>query len=114
MRAALFHLGALRRLHEVGILQTADAVSSVSGGSILAAFIAQLAAREGLGGGWCFEDWNTQVAIPFQAFAGRDLRTWPVLATAGWNALVPAARLRLLTSLYRRRVNSLRLCDLPE
>jgi NTE family protein len=31
-RAALFHLGALRRLHELGILQKARWISSVSGG----------------------------------------------------------------------------------
>jgi len=36
-RAALFHLGAFRRLNELGILSTVDSIASVSGGSILAA-----------------------------------------------------------------------------
>ena len=33
-RAALFHLGALRRLNELGILSRVDTIASVSGGSI--------------------------------------------------------------------------------
>src|SRR5206468_1770941 len=33
-RAALFHLGAVRRLNEVGLLSKVDTFSSVSGGSI--------------------------------------------------------------------------------
>ena len=37
-RASLFHLGVIRRLEELGIMKKVDVVSSVSGGSILAAF----------------------------------------------------------------------------
>lgn len=36
-RAMLFHLGALLRLNEAGLLARVDRVSSVSGGSITAA-----------------------------------------------------------------------------
>ena len=39
-RATLFHLGAVRRLNELGILHELDSVSSVSGGSFLAGLIA--------------------------------------------------------------------------
>lgn len=39
-RALLFHLGALRRLNEVGLLKAASRISSVSGGSIVAAALA--------------------------------------------------------------------------
>lgn len=39
-RAMLFHLGAFLRLHELGLLQGLDRISSVSGGSITAAKIA--------------------------------------------------------------------------
>lgn len=39
-RAMVFHLGAFLRLHELGILQTLNRISSVSGGSITAAKIA--------------------------------------------------------------------------
>jgi NTE family protein len=37
VRAAAFHLGVLEKLHEFGILDNLDIVSSVSGGSIIAA-----------------------------------------------------------------------------
>jgi len=39
-RAILFHLGALRRLNELNILSKVSTISSVSGGSILAGFLA--------------------------------------------------------------------------
>src|SRR5215210_3805761 len=39
-RAALFHLGAVRRLNELGILSRLDTISSVSGGSIISAHLA--------------------------------------------------------------------------
>jgi NTE family protein len=38
-RAMLFHLGAIWRLHETGILRQLDRISSVSGGSITAAMV---------------------------------------------------------------------------
>ena len=38
-RAAIFHLGALLRLHELGVLRGLDLVSSVSGGSIASAWL---------------------------------------------------------------------------
>ena len=39
-RASLFHLGAVRRLNELGILSKVTTISSVSGGSILSAHLA--------------------------------------------------------------------------
>ena len=39
-RAALFHLGALRRLNELGILARLKTITSVSGVSIMAALLA--------------------------------------------------------------------------
>src|SRR5438876_12106889 len=44
-RAALFHLGATRRLNEVGLLSKVDTFTSVSGGSIFASLIAGYAVR---------------------------------------------------------------------
>lgn len=38
-RAMSFHLGALRRLNEAGLLATLTRISSVSGGSIIAALV---------------------------------------------------------------------------
>lgn len=37
-RAAAFHIGALRALHKLGLLDKVDVISSVSGGSIIAAY----------------------------------------------------------------------------
>src|SRR5688572_3584816 len=39
-RAALFHLGAVRRLNELGALGKVNTITSVSGGSILSAHLA--------------------------------------------------------------------------
>ena len=44
-RATLFHLGALWRLNEMGLLPTIDQISSVSGGSILSGLLAARWAR---------------------------------------------------------------------
>jgi NTE family protein len=55
-RAMLFHLGALWRLNEAGLLAKLDTVSSVSGGSITAAALAcrwsDLAFNESVAGGF--------------------------------------------------------------
>ena len=37
-RASIFHLGVIRRLEELGIMKQVSVVSSVSGGSIVAAY----------------------------------------------------------------------------
>jgi len=39
-RAALFHLGALKRLNEFGVLAKRKTISSVAGGSIISAYLA--------------------------------------------------------------------------
>jgi NTE family protein len=74
-RAALFHLGALRRLNELGVLSRVSIVSSVSGGSILNGV---LAAR------WdslvpdskaVFQNFDQQVGRPVREFCRTDIRT---------------------------------------
>ena len=37
-RAAAYHIGTLRALHKLGVLDKVDVISSVSGGSIIAAY----------------------------------------------------------------------------
>jgi NTE family protein len=37
-RAAAFHLGTLNKLHEMGVLQQTDVISTISGGSIIGAY----------------------------------------------------------------------------
>lgn len=113
-RAALFHLGATRRLHELGILPRVRTISSVSGGSIYAAFLADRLVNHNKGSGLTFQDWESEVAAPFRAFATRDLRTLLVLAHLLWNWALPGLRARHLERRYRKRLTALRLRDLPK
>ncbi len=80
-RAALFHLGALRRLNECGILGWLDTIVSVSGGSIAAAHLAR-AVAPWPEKGKVFADWDRTVAAPLRAFCRVDVRT-----PAAWRGL---------------------------
>src|SRR5713226_2319013 len=51
-RAMLFHVGALWRLNEVGLLKDAKRISAVSGGSITAGYLAVA---------WQAQDWANRV-----------------------------------------------------
>jgi NTE family protein len=119
-RAAIFHLGAMLRLHERGLLEETDLFSAVSGGSIALAWLATryLRGREDAGEGfdeWCGRaDLRSAVIEPFRAVAARDLRTWPVLATLAFNWAWPSARVRLLERGYRRFLGDTRLGELPQ
>ena len=111
-RAALFHLGALRRLNELGILSQVTTVTAVSGGSIIAAHLARHAAR------WRYqpmstEDWDRIIATPFREFASRNLSLWPVLK--GWLQLWSNAGVEELAHRCDTRLLSdLRLADLDD
>lgn len=48
-RASLFHLGVLKRLHELEILEKATHISAVSGGAVTAALYVDLKCRKGAG-----------------------------------------------------------------
>lgn len=69
-RAALFHLGALTRLNELGLLARVETVGAVAGGSILAAL---LAARIP----WPLQgpchDWSEAVAEPMRSISRRSV-----------------------------------------
>jgi NTE family protein len=119
-RAAIFHLGAMLRLHECDELAGIDVFSAVSGGSIALAWLASryLATRDGPAEDfeeWCGRcDFRALVLEPFRAVVARDLRSVPVLVTAPVNWFWPAARVRLLENGYRRFLGGLTLADLPE
>lgn len=118
-RAAIFHLGAMLRLHERGALQDVSLFSAVSGGSIVLAWLARcyLSGRDHADeefGEWCGRcDFRTEVVEPFREVAARDLRSLPVFATLPWNWLWPTARVRLLERGYRRFLGETTLSDLP-
>src|SRR5437762_1106182 len=84
-RATLFHLGALRRLNELGVLGHVDTVTSVSGGSIMSAFLAARI-QPWPEPGAAFAEWDRKVAAPVRAFCRRNLRTMPVASSLQpWN-----------------------------
>jgi NTE family protein len=113
-RASLFHLGALGRLYEFGLLRRLDALSSVSGGSIFSAFLATTMVKKGLSNSMDFADWENDIAKPFRQFTSHDIRTLPVLLHCLWNWIWPAPRLRQLESTYSSLLTSLTLGQLPE
>ncbi len=88
-RAALFHLGALTRLNELGLLAETETVVAVAGGSILAAL---LAARIPWPLQGAFRDWPEAVAAPMRQAAARNVRARtrlrnPIAGVAGDAAL---------------------------
>lgn len=92
-RATLFHLGALNRLNELGVLSRLSTITSVSGGSILNGLLAcrwsQLK-REPSG---IFSNFEDAVARPMREFCAQDLRT-PLLLGTRLNPLKWPALLR--------------------
>src|SRR5258708_33856957 len=82
-RATLFHLGALRRLNELGVLSRSDfrTVASVSGGSIVSAQLADAFTHPVLTPGQPIprEGWDPDVQAPLRAFTTKDVRTGPFL-----------------------------------
>ncbi|MEW6206757.1 MAG: patatin-like phospholipase family protein [Acidobacteriota bacterium] len=111
-RASLFHLGALRRLNETGILRKTDVFSSVSGGSILAGHLARCLKESGER---VYTDWEETVAAPFRQFTSKNIRTFPILSRLlPWNWFTSSTAVRALASRYAKDLISLHLKELPE
>jgi NTE family protein len=115
-RAALFHLGACRRLNELGILNQLYSVSSVSGGSVFAAFLSRLP--------WTLDGceepnpfsssvWSEVVAEPLRRLCQEDIRTNPILLKLQpWRWGKPQA-IELLAKELERHIGTRMLSDLP-
>ena len=111
-RATLFHLGALRRLNETGVLAKLDTISSVSGGSIMAALLATRAS-------WPVtapipaDVWEREVAAPTRRFVTQNLRTPAIIGRLlhPWNT---SAGVRGLLAGYRKHISPAKLASLPE
>lgn len=119
-RASLFHLGALRRLRELGLLQSTSLISAVSGGSILAAWLMVRFLHSRDPALETFEAWCTRVDFdavvlePFREVVARDIRTLAVLLTLGLNWWRPSVRVSRLERAYRRFLGDVTLADLPD
>src|SRR5256885_10300586 len=72
-RATLFHVGAIRRLNEFGILPRLTTLSSVSGGSILNGFLSSRL-PESIARG--IADFQQSVSTPMRHFCSLDIRRW--------------------------------------
>jgi NTE family protein len=107
-RATLFHLGAIRRLHALGILQKLTTISSVSGGSILNGF---LASRLVNSLSKAIFDFASEVAVPVRQFCSLDIRCWPAL-----ERLVPGLdnSLQLAHQYEEHLTNGKLLKDMPD
>ncbi len=113
-RAALFHLGAARRLNELGVLSRVDTFSAVSGGSIFSAFLADRI-RPWPERGESVSNWDECVARPFRAFTASNLRTLPLLRRfLPWNWFHEGVAVDALQARYRDRLTRLTLGDLPD
>src|SRR5580704_1751114 len=75
-RATLFHLGAIRRLNEFGILPKVTTLCSVSGGSILNGFLAARL-RKPLSAG--IDNYENEASQPVRQFCSLDIRRWLAL-----------------------------------
>lgn len=113
-RAALFHLGAARRLNELGVLSRVDTFSAVSGGSIFSAFLADRI-RPWPERAESVSNWDKRVARPFRAFTARNLRTFPLLRRfLQLNWFDDGVSVEALQARYRDRLTRLTLGDLPD
>jgi NTE family protein len=117
-RAALFHLGGLRRLDELGVLSQVDTITSVSGGSVLAAKIAAHVVEDSQAWGQAGErvaGFESGIAAPMRAQAARDIRTRALRTRfLPWNWLNQNAQVDVLADGLTRDAASARLVDLPE
>jgi NTE family protein len=113
-RAALFELGVLRRLNELGILSRVDAISCVSGGSMLGAHLA-VTMDPWPAPGTVYLDFERQVVAPFEAFVKRNLRTAPLARRylIPWNWFRDTTAIEVLVRLFGTYLTRQQLGALP-
>lgn len=78
-RASLFHLGALRRFNDAGLLSRFTAISSVSGGSITNGLLATKWPSLIADASGRFTNFAREVERPLLQFCGKNLRNHPLL-----------------------------------
>jgi NTE family protein len=108
-RAALFHLGVLRRLNELGSLGYVDTISGVSGGSILGGFLAQHV-EAWPQPGERIDGFSERIAPAFRDFTRKNIRTLWIVRRPGNRA----AAVESLQRHYEKDVIQLPLSGLPD
>ena len=111
-RAMLFHVGSLWRLNEAGCLPRIGRVSSVSGGSVTAAAMAQGWSELAFDGSGVAANYRTHVVKPLRKLASETIDVPAVLL----GILTPGVTInRILARSYRRRITGHHtLADLPD
>ncbi len=99
-RAMLFHLGAVWRLYEAGILADAKRISSVSGGSITAGQLALAWNQLSFEPGKIAEDFVPAVVEPIRALAGTTIDGWAI----GGGILLPGSISDYIIGSYRKHL----------
>src|SRR5919197_6168870 len=113
-RATLLHLGALRRLDELGVLQRVKTISSVSGGSLMALVLADAVRKQGSALSTPFSDFERQVARSTHELASSNLRKHMVrrrLNPLNW--IRGRELVDHMAALLEENVSDMRLRDLP-
>jgi NTE family protein len=109
-RAMLFHLGALYRLNELGLLGRLEAVSSVSGGSFAAAILARAWPRLSFADGRA-ANFDSEIAEPIERLSRRRLDI-PIVVLGMLPGINPANVLAFV--LDRLLLHGQRLPQLPD
>lgn len=110
-RATLFHLGSLQRLNELGWLGKLDTISSVSGGSIVGAYLGLKWRRLKFADGRA-QNLLPEVIEPIRELCRHEIDLPPSLTNIITN--IWGARTRFLRSAYARWLfGSATLADLP-
>jgi NTE family protein len=109
-RAMLFHVGALRRLNELGYLPRLKRVSSVSGGSITAGVLALKWNRLGFDASGTAQRFGEEVQEPLRRLAAKTIdKTATFLGVVG-----PGSVANRIADSYRRALfGDAKLSDLP-
>lgn len=109
-RAMLFHLGALWRLNEIGVLSRLRRVSSVSGGTIVAGVLAANWKRLNFDENGVAECFRPVVVDPTMDIAGETIDTPSILV----GLLTPSSSTSRLRDAYAKKLfGELTLQDLP-
>ena len=77
-RAVLFHVGALWRLNELGVLAKLDRISSVSGGSIVNGVLATRWSSLTFDANGVAGNFGALIVDPLRAFCTKDVDTWAI------------------------------------